>query len=79
MSSKRSNWTPPQSTEVLVRVCAAGVCHSDLHTLRGELRAVPLLVLGHEGAGIVEQDGSQVTRCKPGDHILVNWLPADNT
>ena len=70
---------PPKSTEILVRVRAAGVCHSDLHTLRGELRAVPPLVLGHEGAGIVEQVGSAVTRCKPGDCVLVNWLPADNT
>ncbi len=69
----------PQETEVLVRVRAAGVCHSDLHTLRGELRAVPPLVLGHEGAGIVEQVGARVTRVQPGDHVLVNWLPADNT
>ena len=45
---------PPKENEVLVRMQAAGVCHSDLHTYRGELRAVPPLVLGHEGAGIVE-------------------------
>lgn len=70
---------PPGETEVLIQVRAAGVCHSDLHTLRGELRAVPPLVLGHEGAGIVEQIGSRVTRVKPGDPVLVNWLPADNT
>lgn len=67
---------PPKEHEVLVRMCSAGVCHSDLHTLRGELRAVPPLVLGHEGAGIVEAVGSGVTRCKPGDRIVVNWLPA---
>ena len=67
---------PPKEREVLVRMCAAGVCHSDLHTLRGELRAVPPLVLGHEGAGIVEAVGSGVTRCKPGDRIVINWLPA---
>lgn len=66
----------PKSREVLVRMRAAGVCHSDLHTLRGELRAVPPLVLGHEGAGIVEAVGSEVTSCKPGDRIVVNWLPA---
>jgi Zn-dependent alcohol dehydrogenase len=70
---------PPGETEVLIQVRAAGVCHSDLHTLRGELRAVPPLVLGHEGAGIVEQVGSRVTHVKPGDPVLVNWLPADNT
>ena len=67
---------PPKDQEVLVRMCSAGVCHSDLHTLRGELRAVPPLVLGHEGAGIVEAVGSRITRCKPGDRIVVNWLPA---
>lgn len=69
----------PKSGEVLVRVQAAGVCHSDLHTLRGELRASPPLVLGHEGAGVVEAVGNDVTRIKPGDFVLVNWLPADNT
>lgn len=70
---------PPKATEVLVRVHAAGVCHSDLHTMRGELRATPPIVLGHEGAGIVEQVGERVTRVKPGDRILVNWVPADGT
>lgn len=70
---------PPKATEVLVCVHAAGVCHSDLHTLRGELRATPPVVLGHEGAGIVEQVGARVTRCKPGDRVLVNWVPADGT
>lgn len=67
---------PPKAGEVLVRIRAAGVCHSDLHTYRGELRAQPPLVLGHEGAGVVEQVGSGVTRVAPGDRILVNWLPA---
>ncbi len=67
---------PPKSDEILVRVKAAGVCHSDLHTYRGELRASPPLVLGHEGAGIVESIGRGVTRVRPGDKIFVNWLPA---
>ena len=70
---------PPQADEILVRVRAAGVCHSDLHTYRGELRAVPPLVLGHEGAGIVEEAGSNVTQVRPGDRVLVNWLPACKT
>ena len=67
---------PPKESEVLVRMHVAGVCHSDLHTLRGELRAEPPLVLGHEGAGVVEAVGSSVTRCKPGDRVVINWLPA---
>jgi S-(hydroxymethyl)glutathione dehydrogenase/alcohol dehydrogenase len=70
---------PPKTGELLVRMRAAGVCHSDLHTLSGELRASPPLVLGHEGAGIVQTVGGGVTKFKPGDKILVNWLPADGT
>ena len=66
---------PPKAHELLVRIHAAGVCHSDLHTYKGELRAAPPLVLGHEGAGIVESVGAAVTKVKPGDRILVNWLP----
>ncbi len=65
----------PRSDEVLVKIKAAGVCHSDLHTLRGELRAQPPLVLGHEGAGVVESVGDAVTRVKPGDRVMINWLP----
>ena len=55
---------------------AAGVCHSDLHTLRGELRARPPIVLGHEGAGTVEEVGADITSVKPGDRVLINWLPS---
>ncbi len=69
----------PKANELLVRVHAAGVCHSDLHNMRGELRLTPPFVMGHEGAGIVEAVGSGVTRFQPGDRVLVNWLPADNT
>lgn len=65
----------PKADEVLVKIKAAGVCHSDLHTLRGELRAQPPLVLGHEGAGVVESVGSNVTRVKAGDRVMINWLP----
>jgi Zn-dependent alcohol dehydrogenase len=67
---------PPKEGEVLVRIQAAGVCHSDLHTLRGELRTTPPLVLGHEGAGIVEKVGPGVENVKPGDRIVINWLPS---
>ena len=65
---------PPKQTEVLVRMRVAGVCHSDLHTYRGELRATPPIVLGHEGAGVVVAVGRQVGRVKPGDRVLVNSL-----
>ena len=65
--------------EVLVRVRACGICGSDLHTYRGELRAEPPLVLGHEGAGVVESIGSSVSRVRPGDRVMINWIPACET
>ena len=66
----------PHADEALVRIYAAGVCHSDLHTYRGELRTTPPVILGHEGAGIVEAVGSNVTRVKPVDRVMINWLPS---
>src|SRR5215207_6558734 len=66
----------PQNHEVLVRIHAAGVCHSDLHTYKGELRATPPIVLGHEGAGVVEALGPGVTKVKVGDRVMINWLPS---
>jgi len=68
----------PKPYEVLVRMQAAGVCHSDLHTLQGQMRATPPLVLGHEGAGIVVAVGAQVQSVKVDDHVLVNWMPNCN-
>ena len=69
----------PKAGEILVRTKAAGVCHSDLHTYLGELRTQPPLVLGHEGAGVVETVGEGVTTVKPGDRVLINWLPGCDT
>jgi S-(hydroxymethyl)glutathione dehydrogenase / alcohol dehydrogenase len=62
----------PWGREVLVRTVATGVCHSDLHVVDG-LGRFPLdrpFVLGHEGAGVVEQVGAEVTTVKPGDHVV---------
>src|SRR4029453_5510637 len=62
----------PLAREVLVRTVATGVCHSDLHVVDGDGR-FPLdrgLVLGHEGAGVVEAVGDQVTTLRPGDHVV---------
>ncbi len=60
----------PGPREVLVRTAAAGVCHSDLHFVKGLYPAVTPMVLGHESAGIVEQVGEDVTYVKPGDHVI---------
>ena len=61
----------PLEHEVLVRACACGVCHSDLHFRDGKWSTFPLpLVLGHECAGVVEKVGSQVSNLRPGDHVV---------
>jgi S-(hydroxymethyl)glutathione dehydrogenase/alcohol dehydrogenase len=61
----------PGPHEVSVRMIASGICHTDLAAVR-DARAVPAL-LGHEGAGIVEQVGAEVTHVRPGDHVVINW------
>ncbi len=66
----------PESGEVLVEVKAAGVCHSDLHSARGDWSMPTPLVLGHEGAGVVRATGPGVTRVQPGDPIVFCWAPA---
>ena len=65
----------PQSGEVLVRTAAAGVCRSDYHFMKGEARHILPTVLGHEGSGIVEQVGEGVTTVKPGDHVILSFVP----
>ena len=61
----------PAPHEVLVRLAAVGVCHSDLHIITGDLPHPLPAVLGHEAAGVVEQVGSEVRTVKPGDHVIV--------
>jgi S-(hydroxymethyl)glutathione dehydrogenase/alcohol dehydrogenase len=65
---------PPREDEVVVRVVASGVCHSDLSVLQGKIPLPPPAVLGHEGAGIVEEVGAAVTSLKPGDHVVLSWV-----
>lgn len=61
----------PGTNEVSVRMKASGICHTDISYMR-DARACPVL-LGHEGAGVVEQVGENVTHVKPGDHVVINW------
>jgi S-(hydroxymethyl)glutathione dehydrogenase / alcohol dehydrogenase len=60
----------PGPREVLIKVAAAGLCHSDLHFMEGKYPYMTPAVLGHESAGIVEAVGSQVTYVQPGDHVI---------
>ncbi len=66
---------PPGPTEVLVRIKAAGVCHSDLSVVNGNrARPVPI-VLGHEAAGVVAEVGGAVTDVEAGDHVAFIFMP----
>jgi S-(hydroxymethyl)glutathione dehydrogenase/alcohol dehydrogenase len=64
----------PKQGEVLVKVVAAGVCHSDLSFMEGRWKVKMPRVMGHEGAGIVEKIGPGVASVQPGDHVIFSWV-----
>jgi S-(hydroxymethyl)glutathione dehydrogenase/alcohol dehydrogenase len=67
---------PPREGEVLVRMVASGVCHSCLHAADGSWQGVPVpIVLGDEGAGVVDGVGPGVRDLAPGDHVVLSWAP----
>ncbi|HET8903098.1 MAG TPA: alcohol dehydrogenase catalytic domain-containing protein, partial [Saccharospirillum sp.] len=67
---------PPKAGEVLVRIVATGVCHTDAFTLSGDDPEGNFpAILGHEGGGIVEQVGEGVTSVKVGDHVIPLYTP----
>ena len=67
----------PRADEVLVRLSASGLCHSDEHVRVGDLPMEALPVIGgHEGAGVVEAVGPLVSGLAPGDHVVLSFLPA---
>ncbi|MBI4769588.1 MAG: Zn-dependent alcohol dehydrogenase [Chloroflexi bacterium] len=67
----------PHAGEVRVKLAAVGLCHSDHHVMAGK-RPVGMrpMVLGHEGAGVVEAVGPGVTRVRPGDHVVLTFIPS---
>ena len=66
----------PQAGEVLVRLAACGVCHTDLYTASGaDPSGYAPTVLGHEGAGVVERVGEDVSSVGPGDHVVTLFSP----
>ena len=68
---------PPKAGEVLVRIAACGVCHSDLHLADGRLGEGRWpMVLGHEGAGTVEAVGEGVVHVAPGDRVVLCMIPS---
>jgi S-(hydroxymethyl)glutathione dehydrogenase/alcohol dehydrogenase len=75
LSIERVERAPLAPGDVLIRNRASGLCHTDLEVIDGSL-AYPLpIVLGHEGAGIVEAVGAAVTQVRPGDHVVASWNP----
>jgi S-(hydroxymethyl)glutathione dehydrogenase / alcohol dehydrogenase len=66
----------PNAGEVLVRLAASGVCHSDYHVVIGEWANIPTpIILGHEGAGVVEAVGAGVDHISVGDPVVLSWSP----
>ena len=66
----------PKEGEVLLRIVASGICHSDHHVITGNYETPLPMVLGHEGGAVVEALGPKVERVKVGDHCVATWMPA---
>lgn len=67
---------PPKAHEIRVKVCASGICHTDDHALGGGMASLNFpVILGHEGAGIVESVGDCVVKVQPGDHVILLCSP----
>jgi Zn-dependent alcohol dehydrogenase len=66
---------PPREKEVLVKIGAAGICHSDWHIRTGGTDHPLPAAVGHEGAGVVETLGEGVTSLRQGDHVALSWAP----
>ncbi|PZC49808.1 MAG: S-(hydroxymethyl)glutathione dehydrogenase / alcohol dehydrogenase [Chloroflexi bacterium] len=75
LSIEEVDLDPPKTGEVHVKVGAAGICRSDLHVMKGEATAKLPVVLGHEGAGTVLDVGLGVTSVKPGDRVILSFVP----
>jgi S-(hydroxymethyl)glutathione dehydrogenase/alcohol dehydrogenase len=66
----------PGPDDVVVRMAAVGICGTDLHQVKGEFQRPTPMVLGHEGAGVVEQVGDAVGSLRVGDEVVLSWAPS---
>lgn len=66
----------PKAGEVLVKLAASGMCHSDEHLITGDLPFALPIIGGHEGAGVVEKVGEGVSWVAPGDHVVFGFIPS---
>ncbi len=76
LSIEEVELAPPGPGEVLVKIAAAGLCHSDLSVINGDRPRPMPMTLGHEAAGIVESLGEGVTDLAPGDHVVLVFVPS---
>lgn len=65
--------TEPGAEQILVRIAGVGLCHTDVKVRDGGLGVPKPVVLGHEGAGVIERVGEGVTKVKPGDHVVLTF------
>ncbi len=75
LSIETMELAPPQRDEVLVKIAAAGLCHSDLSVINGDRPRQTPMVLGHEASGVVAELGPGVTDLAVGDHVVMSFLP----
>ena len=75
LSVEEIDLAAPGPGEVLVRIAASGLCHTDWETMNGDQPCNLPAVIGHEGAGVVEAIGPGVTLSRPGDHVALSWSP----
>ena len=76
LTIKTVDLAPPGPGEVLIKIAAAGLCHSDLSVINGDRPRPMPMALGHEAAGIVEELGAGVTDLQVGDHVVVVFVPS---
>src|SRR5438105_12747758 len=76
LSIKELELDPRGRGEILVRIGAAGLCHSDLSVINGDRPRPMPMALGHEAAGVVEQIGEDVTDLAIGDHVVMVFMPS---
>ncbi|MBV9681777.1 MAG: alcohol dehydrogenase catalytic domain-containing protein, partial [Solirubrobacterales bacterium] len=76
LATRELELDPPGRGEVLVRIGAAGLCHSDLSVINGDRPRPMPMALGHESAGVVEQLGDDVNDLRVGDHVVMVFMPS---
>jgi NDMA-dependent alcohol dehydrogenase len=73
---QKVEWDDPRDDEIGVRITACGVCHSDWHCVEGDFAVEYPIVCGHEGGGVVDRVGKNVTRVKEGDKVVMAFIPS---